>query len=67
VLEGLHGGTEWGKSNNWNAIKYARAYADARMLVGTIGNVSSEVAATTVGEMSAHQRVRVMGGEVEEV
>jgi hypothetical protein len=37
------------------------------MLVGTIGNVSSEVAATTVGEMSAHQRVRVMGGEVEEV
>ena len=48
-----------------NAINYARAYDDARILVGTIGNVSSDVAATTVGEMSAHQRARVMGGRVE--
>lgn len=48
-----------------NEIKYARAYDDARMLVGTIGNVSPGIAATTVGEMSAHQRARVMGGEVE--
>jgi hypothetical protein len=48
-----------------NAVKYARAYDDARMLVGTIGNVSSEVAITTIGEMSAHQRARVMGGRVE--
>jgi hypothetical protein len=48
-----------------NAIKYAQAYDDARMLVGTIGNVSPKVVATTVGEMSAHQRARVMGGKVE--
>jgi hypothetical protein len=47
-----------------NAVKYARAYDDAKQMVGTIGYVTPGGATTTIGEMTAHQRAQQVGGTV---
>jgi GTPase len=48
-----------------NEIQDARAYDDARMVVGTIGHVKAGGATTRIGEMTAHHRSRFIGGTIE--
>jgi hypothetical protein len=47
-----------------NAVKYARAYDEAKQIVGTIGYVTPGGATTTIEEMTAHQRAKQVGGTV---
>jgi len=47
-----------------NEVKFARAYDEARQLVGAIGYVQPGGATVTVGEMTAHGQAEQVGGVV---
>jgi hypothetical protein len=48
-----------------NTIKYARAFDDAKMLIGTIGNVAPGGPANLIEVAIAQDRAKVMAGSVD--